>query len=51
MLAFVGLESAAERPAAALTFAARKRVELARALAVRPSLLLATVRRGSFRLG
>ena len=40
MLAFVGLESAAERPAAALTFAARKRVELARALAVRPSLLL-----------
>jgi branched-chain amino acid transport system ATP-binding protein len=40
MLGFVGLESAAERPAAALTFAARKRVELARALAVRPSLLL-----------
>ena len=40
MLAFVGMESAATRPAASLSFAARKRVELARALAVRPSLLL-----------
>jgi len=40
MLAFVGMESAAARPAASLSFAARKRVELARALAVRPSLLL-----------
>jgi branched-chain amino acid transport system ATP-binding protein len=40
MLAFVGLESAAAQSAATLPFAARKRVELARALAVRPSLLL-----------
>jgi branched-chain amino acid transport system ATP-binding protein len=40
MLAFVGLEREASRPVANLTFAARKRVELARALAVRPSLLL-----------
>jgi len=40
MLAFVGLEREAARPVANLTFAARKRVELARALAVRPSLLL-----------
>ena len=40
MLAFVGLENAAERPAASLSFASRKRVELARALASRPSLLL-----------
>ena len=40
MLAFVGLEREASRPAANLSFAARKRVELARALAVRPSLLL-----------
>ena len=40
MLAFVGMEREASRPAATLTFAARKRVELARALAVRPSLLL-----------
>jgi branched-chain amino acid transport system ATP-binding protein len=40
MLAFVGLENAAERPAARLSFASRKRVELARALASRPSLLL-----------
>src|SRR6201987_744594 len=40
MLAFVGLEREASRPAASLSFAARKRVELARALAVRPSLLL-----------
>ena len=40
MLSFVGLEREASRPAANLSFAARKRVELARALAVRPSLLL-----------
>ena len=40
MLTFVGLEREASRPAAKLSFAARKRVELARALAVRPSLLL-----------
>jgi branched-chain amino acid transport system ATP-binding protein len=40
MLAFVGLEADTARPAAALSFAARKRVELARALTVRPSLLL-----------
>ncbi len=40
MLAFVGLEHEASRPAANLPFAARKRVELARALAVRPALLL-----------
>ena len=40
MLTFVGLEREASRPAANLSFAARKRVELARALAVRPSLLL-----------
>jgi branched-chain amino acid transport system ATP-binding protein len=40
MLAFVGMEREASRPAALLSFAARKRVELARALAVRPSLLL-----------
>jgi len=40
MLSFVGLEREAARPAANLSFAARKRVELARALAVRPSLLL-----------
>src|ERR1051326_875263 len=41
MLAFVGLETAAARPAARLTFAQRKRVELARALAVkRPRILL-----------
>ena len=39
-LAIVGLENAAEQPAASLTFAARKRVELARALAAQPSLLL-----------
>ncbi len=37
MLAFVGLEQEASRPAANLPFAARKRVELARALAVRPA--------------
>ena len=40
MLSFVGLERVGWRPAASLSFAARKRVELARALAVRPSLLL-----------
>jgi branched-chain amino acid transport system ATP-binding protein len=40
MLAFVGLEREASRPAANLLFAARKRVELARALAVQPALLL-----------
>ena len=40
MLAFVGLDGAAARPAASLTFAQRKRVELARALAVQPSLIL-----------
>jgi branched-chain amino acid transport system ATP-binding protein len=40
LLGIVGLEDAAERPIAGLTFAARKRVELARALAVKPSLLL-----------
>jgi branched-chain amino acid transport system ATP-binding protein len=40
MLAFVGLESQAARPAESLNLGARKRVELARALAVKPSLLL-----------
>src|ERR1051326_7154919 len=40
MLAFVGLKPAAARPAARLPFAQRKRVELARALAVKPSLIL-----------
>jgi branched-chain amino acid transport system ATP-binding protein len=40
MLAFVELESAAARPAASLTFAQRKRVELARALATKPALVL-----------
>ena len=40
MLAFVGLERETLRPAACLSFAARKRVELARALAMRPSLVL-----------
>ncbi len=40
MLSLVGLESAAMRPAASLPFAVRKRVELARALAAHPSLLL-----------
>ena len=40
VLAFVGMEREASRPAALLSFAARKRVELARALAARPSLLL-----------
>jgi len=40
MLAFVGLADAAGRPAATLTLGARKRVELARALAGQPMLLL-----------
>jgi len=40
MLAFVGLERAAERPVASLALGARKRVELARALAAEPQLLL-----------
>ncbi len=40
MLTFVGLESTASRQAASLSLGARKRVELARALAGRPSLLL-----------
>jgi branched-chain amino acid transport system ATP-binding protein len=40
MLAFVGLASMARQPAASLTLIARKRVELARALAAKPSLLL-----------
>ena len=40
MLAFVGLEAMAERPAASLSLGARKRVELARALAGEPTLLL-----------
>jgi branched-chain amino acid transport system ATP-binding protein len=40
MLAVVGMEDEAERPAASLALGARKRVELARALAVQPLLLL-----------
>lgn len=40
LLAFVGLDSMAKRPAASLSLGARKRVELARALAGRPLLLL-----------
>jgi branched-chain amino acid transport system ATP-binding protein len=40
MLAFVGLENAARRTAASLSLGARKRVELARALAAKPQLLL-----------
>ncbi len=40
MLAFVGLESVAGQPATNLSLGARKRVELARALAARPLLLL-----------
>jgi branched-chain amino acid transport system ATP-binding protein len=39
-LDFVELGGAATRPAASLTFAQRKRVELARALATKPALLL-----------
>jgi branched-chain amino acid transport system ATP-binding protein len=40
MLAFVGLETMARRPSASLSLGARKRVELARALAAKPLLLL-----------
>jgi branched-chain amino acid transport system ATP-binding protein len=40
MLAFVGLEALAGRPAASLSLGAKKRVELARALAAKPILLL-----------
>jgi branched-chain amino acid transport system ATP-binding protein len=40
MLAFVGLENIAGRPVTSLTLGSRKRVELARALAARPLLLL-----------
>jgi branched-chain amino acid transport system ATP-binding protein len=40
MLVFVGLEGMADRPAANLSLGARKRVELARALAGKPALLL-----------
>jgi branched-chain amino acid transport system ATP-binding protein len=40
MLAFVGMEAAAEQPATKLSLGARKRVELARALAGKPTLLL-----------
>jgi len=40
MLAFVGMEDTAGRSAASLPLGARKRVELARALAARPLLLL-----------
>ncbi len=39
-LRFVGLEDAAARPAASLTLAMRKRLELAKSLAMRPKLLL-----------
>jgi branched-chain amino acid transport system ATP-binding protein len=40
MLAFVGLENIARQPVASLALGSRKRVELARALAARPILLL-----------
>jgi branched-chain amino acid transport system ATP-binding protein len=40
MLAFVGLENEARRPAVSLSLGAKKRVELARALAAKPTLLL-----------
>jgi len=40
MLALVGLETAAKRPSASLSLGARKRVELARALASQPVLLM-----------
>ena len=40
MLSFVGLDHVARRPAANLSLGAQKRVELARALAARPLLLL-----------
>jgi branched-chain amino acid transport system ATP-binding protein len=39
-LRFVGLEAVAGRPAASLTLAMRKRLELAKSLAMRPKLLL-----------
>jgi branched-chain amino acid transport system ATP-binding protein len=39
-LRFVGLDHVAERPAGSLPIVARKRLEIARALATRPSLLL-----------
>jgi branched-chain amino acid transport system ATP-binding protein len=39
-LGFVGLESIADRPVAVLPYGVRKRVEIARALAMEPSLLL-----------
>jgi ABC-type branched-subunit amino acid transport system ATPase component len=39
-LRFVGLDSLAARPAASLTLAMRKRLELAKSLAMRPKLLL-----------
>ncbi len=39
-LDFVGLSAAAEKPAASLTLAMRKRLELAKALAMQPRLLL-----------
>ncbi len=38
-LAFVGLEAQSDQPAATLTLATRKRLELAKALAMRPKLL------------
>jgi branched-chain amino acid transport system ATP-binding protein len=38
-LAFVGLEALAERPASSLTLAMRKRLELAKALAMKPKIL------------
>jgi branched-chain amino acid transport system ATP-binding protein len=41
LLAFLGLDAVAEHPAAGLPFGTLKRVELARALAGRPALLLA----------
>ena len=41
LLAFLGLEAVAEHPAAGLPYGTLKRVELARALAGRPTLLLA----------
>ncbi len=41
LLAFLGLQAVAEHPAAGLPFGTLKRVELARALAGRPALLLA----------
>lgn len=40
MLAFVGLDNMATRPSESLSLGARKRVELARALAAQPTLLL-----------